>query len=713
MKLFFSFSLILVISIIDFFCVSHQRWFLLVVSLTILIFFGFTIYKEIRFWKIGALILLFLLIFISFWFQHRPYHHKNFTVYEETSTYTIKEKFKNSLIISNSQNERIYVQNYFLKKNIGEKRINLEDRFKAKVFVQEKISLQNNEFDLFLASKKTYLKGKLLDLNKSTLKQNKNVRNRLINYFNQQKYKQNKDWILFLIFQSSSVNFTTIKNKIYNLGIAHLFVVSGFHLTIIGAIWFYFSAKCKKKWAKYSLIIIGLFFCGFLTYLTNWKISALKSFIFLIFNLVFIRLTKFKIKIEKTELTAFLGFVFLIFNPLIFYQLEFQLSFLAGWSLNFISQNLQKNKKREIWKIFKTNLFIWIVLFPVVINLTFRFNLMSPILIFLYGCWALIFYPIFFSAIWIPFLNPFFHLLFQSIQWSLSFFDQMVFYIPFGEMKSIYIFLHYFFLLFFIFLAKWYGSPSKNFFPSFLIIFIIFLFNWFGMNFYHFHIIDVGHGLAMFLQSPDKSTNILFDAGSGWMRENNTKKISNFLKKYNVMELDAVFISHNHTDHFNNLKHLNKNFVIKKIYNNVNQKQFYKVNDMIFTNLAFNFSDSMLNENNRSLILQFEIQNHAFLLTFDAEKEAEYALLKERKVKKIKFLQVGHHGSKTSSTKEFLKTISPEYCLVSSNKKLELYEKFKKVNCEVYNTHIMGSINILLKKPFQIKIEKKLNKSWN
>ncbi|WHP38968.1 MAG: hypothetical protein QJQ54_03040 [Mollicutes bacterium] len=46
--------------------------------------------------------------------------------------------------------------------------------------------------------------------------------------------------------------------------------------------------------------------------------------------------------------------------------------------------------------------------------------------------------------------------------------------------------------------------------------------------------INVGHGMAMFLQNPSKTTNILFDAGSGRKIENNTTIISNYLKKLNV-----------------------------------------------------------------------------------------------------------------------------------------------------------------------------------
>lgn len=46
--------------------------------------------------------------------------------------------------------------------------------------------------------------------------------------------------------------------------------------------------------------------------------------------------------------------------------------------------------------------------------------------------------------------------------------------------------------------------------------------------------INVGHGMAMLLQSPDKTTNILFDAGYNKQKENDGTLISDYLKRFNV-----------------------------------------------------------------------------------------------------------------------------------------------------------------------------------
>ena len=73
-------------------------------------------------------------------------------------------------------------------------------------------------------------------------------------------------------------------------------------------------------------------------------------------------------------------------------------------------------------------------------------------------------------------------------------------------------------------------------------------------------------------------------------------------------------------------------------------------------------------ENNGSLIVRIEYGATSFLFTGDAEKEEELSVLNAGEALRSTLLKVGHHGSYTSSSKEFLEAVRPEYAVISVGK---------------------------------------------
>jgi competence protein ComEC len=74
------------------------------------------------------------------------------------------------------------------------------------------------------------------------------------------------------------------------------------------------------------------------------------------------------------------------------------------------------------------------------------------------------------------------------------------------------------------------------------------------------------------------------------------------------------------------------------------------------------------NENDNSNVIYTELNNHKFLFMGDASVEVEEDLIEKYNLQDIDVLKVGHHGSKTSSSKSFIDTIEPKYSIISVGK---------------------------------------------
>ena len=74
------------------------------------------------------------------------------------------------------------------------------------------------------------------------------------------------------------------------------------------------------------------------------------------------------------------------------------------------------------------------------------------------------------------------------------------------------------------------------------------------------------------------------------------------------------------------------------------------------------------NENDNSSVIYTELNNYKFLFMGDAGIEVEEELLEKYNLQDIDVLKVGHHGSKTSSSKEFIDEINPKYSIISVGK---------------------------------------------
>lgn len=115
------------------------------------------------------------------------------------------------------------------------------------------------------------------------------------------------------------------------------------------------------------------------------------------------------------------------------------------------------------------------------------------------------------------------------------------------------------------------------------------------------------------------------------------------------------------------------------------------------------------NENDNSSVIYFNYYNYKFLFMGDASTEREKDILEKYNLKDVDFLKVGHHGSNTSSSEEFINSINPKYSLISVGKNNRYGHPNKEVldtlnDSKIYRTDQDGSIMFKIKKD-KLKIE--------
>ncbi len=228
--------------------------------------------------------------------------------------------------------------------------------------------------------------------------------------------------------------------------------------------------------------------------------------------------------------------------------------------------------------------------------------------------------------------------------------------------------------------------------------------------------IDVGQADSILLRNKDKT--MLIDAGTNEQGKN----VVSFLKEEGISKIDYLIGTHPHEDHIGGLDDVINNFDIGKIYmpkRETTTKTFKDVLSAIKNkNLTITqpkkgeiidlgqakcefMTEPIIDDDNinlSSLTLRVEFGNNSFLFMGDAEKQNEKTITWP----KTDVLKVGHHGSDTSSSKEFLEQVNPKYSIIMVGEgntyklpKQPIIDRIEKIGSKIYRTDKNGNIKII------------------
>lgn len=253
--------------------------------------------------------------------------------------------------------------------------------------------------------------------------------------------------------------------------------------------------------------------------------------------------------------------------------------------------------------------------------------------------------------------------------------------------------------------------------------------------------IDVGQGDSTLIVTP-KNKTILIDGGgsSNSNYDVGKKTLLPYLLDRGITKIDYIIISHFDTDHATGVaqilgkidvssiiltRQLEENDTYRHILSIAKEKKikliYVKEGDVlkiggVKISIIHPENKLMINNpmNNNSIVCKVEYNSFSMLLTGDIEMEAEELILRKNINLKADVLKVAHHGSKTSTTEEFLKAVNPKVALIGVGKNNnfghpsnEVVQRLKENGTRIYRTDENGEISITVNKKGRIiKIQK-------
>lgn len=455
-----------------------------------------------------------------------------------------------------------------------------------------------------------------------------------------------RDFIQLIVFNDKLAKLD-FYDDVKTLSIVQLFVISGFHIHILHA----FLQKISKKRIAISFLIL-LFYL----YIINFSVSALRAFFMLLLG-TFLK----KYKISSFQVLLITTIILLCINPLYLFMLSFQLSVVASLALV-----INKPHRHAIFRPFLTSLQVYVFILPFLINLnhevvvfSFLYNalLMLPVSIMYIGAWVTAIFKI---------TDVFYMGLVVSFESLLAFFKSFNVTIIIGHLSLFLILVYYLVIIAQIYFKK-IALNKQSYMTLSCLVLLFFLFYW-GPSLYSpasITFLDVGQGDATIIKGKNNEFCILIDTGGNWYTDISLQRTIPYLKSLGIRSIDLVIITHDDYDHAGALDSLVSNFNVKQV-----QKEnftMYEHNQLRIINLNA-YQDLEKDANYNSLVLHVSYLTQSYLIMGDAPKEIEYQIIENEEILEIDVLRIGHHGSHTSTSHEFLQHVQPKQAIISVGK---------------------------------------------
>lgn len=532
-----------------------------------------------------------------------------------------------------------------------------------------------------------------------------------------------------------------IQESFKTSNLSHMLAVSGAHVSyiILGLTYVLQNSIIGKKNGKIVCIIFLLAFMA----ITNFTPSVTRACIMAILTLFSSIIYR---KSDVYTNISVVALITLIFNPYSLLDLGFQLSYGGTIGIIIFIKRIQEKKSNSkvinyIKQMALVSIYANIIIIPIMMyhfnTVSFTFiisNIMaSPIL----GIIVITGFLFIIASITVKPLTRLIAIFIKPILSILIKISQICSKLPFSNILVVtpYMFnvISYYAIILYCIKSKKNNKCKIIICLLIVLILINFIIYIFPQKLRIFFI-DVGQGDSTLIITPDKKT-VLIDGGGSDSFDVGKKVLLPYLLDRRILKIDYVLISHFDTDHATGVaqilgkidvssiiltRQLEENDIYRHILSIAKEKKikliYVKEGDVlkiggIKISIIHPENKLMINNpmNNNSIVCKVEYNSFSMLLTGDIEMEAEELILRKNINLKADVLKVAHHGSKTSTTGEFLKAINPKVALIGVGKNNnfghpsnEVIQRLKENGTRIYRTDENGEISITVNKKGRI-----------
>ena len=511
---------------------------------------------------------------------------------------------------------------------------------------------------------------------------------------------------------------------------AHLLAISGLHISyIVLAIVFILSKLQVNKRIANSITIVFLIF---FMCITNFTESIVRA------GIMGIILLGAQILFKKPDAATSIGLsliIILVENPYKLFSIGFQLSYAGTIGIIYLYPKL-KGKLNDIFAVcISAQIFVAPIMLIHFNTFSTYFLLANILASPLAGAVIILgFAFVLVSFIWLK-LSMVLYLPLKLLLNLLILINQFISSLPFSSImvKTPYLFNVFFYYIAVILLFKqkkfqvWkYTITIKKLLCISLIILAIITIILDIPKDFVIHLVDVGQGDCTLIRTTSNKT-ILIDGGGNENYDIGKNVLVPYLLDRRITTIDYIMISHFDSDHCLGLFEVIEKFSVKNVItskqydDSANYQKFLKISkdkNVIYVNagdviridndvqisILWPVEDYVRDDvlNNNSIVARLKYRDTSILFTGDIEKKAEARIVSMYGDKlKSDILKVGHHGSKTSSTANFVKAVKPKIALIGvgenntfGHPSKQVIERLQNNGVKVFRTDQYGEISI-------------------
>ncbi|KQL34180.1 hypothetical protein AN959_14285 [Psychrobacillus sp. FJAT-21963] len=544
---------------------------------------------------------------------------------------------------------------------------------------------------------------------------------------------------------------TDLQVAYQTLGITHLFAISGLHVALITLILYELLIRIgvRKESASWLLILVLPIYALLAGGAPSvWRSVSVTEIVLL--SMAY----RNKIAMEDAFSLSIIGFVFI--SPWIVYQIGFQLSYLAAFSLIY-SSVLLNSSSSYLKQSFMITSVCQLIVYPILLYHFYEVSISSFLANLLFvPLFSFLILPINIFLLFLTYLSTsisgFMFSMYEPIRVKLETFILYIGHLPFqlwNPMKPLLPIVFFAYLTVFFFFVCLEKRKRIIIGTITLLIPIVFMHikpylnssTWISF-------LNVGQGDCIIIEMPYRKEVIMIDTGGllrfeqdSWKETNEKYEVGRqivvpFLKGRGITKIDTLVITHADADHMEGAEEVLEEIKIEQVHITPDSTQKEVMKDLIkeirkqnilvlekiagdhieskYFQLQYIYPfDNMYEGNNDSLVLSMKNAYFHGLFMGDLEKEGEEELITSyaSAIKQLTLLKLGHHGSKTSSIESFLELTEPDISIISAgyNNRYghphpEVVERLNRLNLPYLQTGKDGTIQVEIKKNGDIMI---------